>query len=208
MSQKIKPEERNAAIQELLTSGVGLKNLYRFVVQNPHLDLYDASQIVISRPNASICFTFDEWNAMERRVTKGRKGILYYDSDGHRQYVFDMNDTHGERYKREVLPMKVLLKGLEVLCETGYKETSADFYKIEGGVLEYYKKNDMLTEDSVKNRLIVEGVAYMLYSKTSYPKMHNIALRGMPYSLKENGELFKTIYFEVKTLTEKIKIDK
>lgn len=204
MSQKIKPEERNAAIQELLTSGVGLKNLYRFVVQNPHLDLYDASQIVISRPNASICFTFDEWNAMERRVTKGRKGILYYDSDGHRQYVFDMNDTHGERYKREVLPMKVLLKGLEVLCETGYKETSADFYKIEGGVLEYYKKNDMLTEDSVKNRLIVEGVAYMLYSKTSYPKMHNIALRGMPYSLKENGELFKTIYKESITLQQEI----
>ena len=204
MSQKIKPEERNASIQELLTSGVGLKNLYRFVVQNPHLDLYDASQIVISRPNASICFTFDEWNAMERRVTKGRKGILYYDSDGHRQYVFDMNDTHGERYKREVLPMKVLLKGLEVLCETGYKETSADFYKIEGGVLEYYKKNDMLTEDSVKNRLIVEGVAYMLYSKTSYPKMHNIALRGMPYSLKENGELFKTIYKESITLQQEI----
>jgi len=200
----VKKEDRDNAIQELLTSGVGLKNLYRFVVQNPHLDLYDASQIVISRPNASICFTFDEWNAMNRRVTKGRKGIAYYDSDGHKQYVFDMNDTHGERYKREVLPMKVLLKGLEVLCETGYKETSADFYKIEGGVLEYYKKNDMLTEDSIKNRLIVEGVAYMLYSKTSYPKMHNIALRGIPYSLKENGELFKTIYKESIALQQEI----
>ena len=54
----------------------------------------------------------------------------------------------------------------------------------------------MLTEDSIKNLLIVEGVAYSLYSKTSFPKSHNIALRGMPYSLKENSELFKTIYKE------------
>ena len=79
---------------------------------------------------------------------------------------------------------------------------SADFYKIEGGVLEYYKKNDMLTEDSVKNRLIVEGVAYSLYCKTSYPKTQNIVIRGMGYSLKENAELFKSIYKETKLLED------
>ena len=55
----IKKEDRDNAVQEILTSGVKLKNFYRFTVQNPHLELNEASQILSERTNASICFSFD-----------------------------------------------------------------------------------------------------------------------------------------------------
>ena len=88
--------ERNAKIAEMLKDGDGLKNFYRFVAQNPHIPLHDACQIIIERPNATVCYSFSEWTAMDRRVTKGRKGIAFYDSDGYKQFVFDANDTHGD----------------------------------------------------------------------------------------------------------------
>ena len=77
MSEMKRLSDRNRAIQEMLTSGEGLKTFYRFVANNPHIALHDACQIVIERPSASICFSFEEWNAQGRRVTKGRKGIPY-----------------------------------------------------------------------------------------------------------------------------------
>ena len=73
---------RNAAIQEMLTDGEKIKNFYRFVAQNPHISLHDACQIIISRPNAGVCYSFEEWNAMGRRITRGSKGVPYYDVDG------------------------------------------------------------------------------------------------------------------------------
>ena len=92
--------DRNSAIAEMLSDGEQLKNFYRFIAQNPHINLHDACQIVIERPNATVCYTFSEWAAMDRRVTKGRKGIVYYDNDGYKHFVFDANDTHGDnRYR-------------------------------------------------------------------------------------------------------------
>ena len=96
---------RNAAIQEMLTDGEKIHNFYRFVAQNPHISLRDACQIIISRPNASVCFSFDEWNAMGRRVTRGKKGVPYYDTDGHKHFVFDANDTKSYFvFRNEVVP--------------------------------------------------------------------------------------------------------
>ena len=82
MAETKRLSDRNKLIQELLTDGKGLMNFYRFVAQNPHINLHDACQIVINRPNASVCFLFSEWNEMDRRIIKGRKGIPYYDETG------------------------------------------------------------------------------------------------------------------------------
>ena len=54
MSEMKRLSDRNRAIQEMLTSGEGLKTFYRFVANNPHIALHDACQIVIERPSASI----------------------------------------------------------------------------------------------------------------------------------------------------------
>lgn len=95
MNETNRLTSRNSAIQAMLTSN-DIQNFYRFVAQNPHIDLHDACQIIIERPNASVCFSFEEWNAMDRRVLKGKKGISFYDADGIKRFVFDANDTHGD----------------------------------------------------------------------------------------------------------------
>ena len=71
--------ERNAKISAMLSDGDSLKNYYRFIAQNPHINLRDASQIVAERPSATVCYSFEEWNAMGRRITKGKKVISYID---------------------------------------------------------------------------------------------------------------------------------
>ncbi len=61
-----KQKSRNDRIAEMLASGEGLKNFYRFTAQNPHIDLHDACQIVLNRPKASIKTN----SAAQRRVSK------------------------------------------------------------------------------------------------------------------------------------------
>lgn len=196
MSETRRLSERNAAIAEMLSDGKRLKDFYRFTAQNPHIELHDACQIVIARPSASVCFSFEEWNAMGRRVTKGRKGIPYYDRDGNKQFEFDANDTHGEkRYQRLILPMKRLLEGLDAINDTSLAEGDrGDYRKIHTGVGEYLKENGNLTGDFERNRLLIEGITYSLYSKTGFPSGSGEELHGLPYSLTENAELFKEIY--------------
>ena len=49
-----KLSERNMAIAEMLSDGKKIKDFYRFAAQNPHFDLYYASQVIIQRPDASV----------------------------------------------------------------------------------------------------------------------------------------------------------
>lgn len=186
---------RNAAIQEMLTDGEKIQNFYRFVAQNPHISLHDACQIIISRPNAGVCYSFEEWNAMGRRITRGRKGVPYYDADGYKQFVFDANDTHGEeRYKRLVYPIKRMLQGLDALNGTEMdSDLRGDYRKIHVGVATYLQENGYFTDDEERNRLILEGVTYSLYSKTGFPKNYGITMHGMTGDLTDNAQLFKDV---------------
>lgn len=206
MSDIRRNADRNRAIQAMMTDGEQLKTFYRFVVNNPHIPLHDACQIVIERPNASVCFSFEEWNAQGRRVTKGRKGIPYYDGDGNKYFVFDVTDTHGEnRYRRITQPVKKILDGLDLLNGTEIADSNRGDYRIMlSGVVTYLGQNDFLTEnDEVRNRLIAEGVAYSLYSTTGFPKERGITLKGYPYGLNENADLFR----EVQKATEVLQQD-
>lgn len=186
---------RNAAIQEMLTDGEQIKNFYRFAAQNPHISLHDACQIIINRPTAGVCYSFEEWNAMGRRITRGKKGVPYYDADGHKQFVFDANDTHGEeRYKRLVYPIKRLLQGLDALNGTEMDaDLRGDYRKIHVGVATYLQENGYFTDDEERNRHILEGVTYSLYSKTGFPKSNGITMHGMTGDLTDNAQLFKDV---------------
>ena len=206
MSDIRRNADRNRAIQAMMTDGEQLKTFYRFVANNPHIALHDACQIVIERPNASVCFSFEEWNAQGRRVTKGRKGIPYYDCDGNKYFVFDVADTHGEnRYRRITQPVKKILDGLDLLNGTEIADSNRGDYRIMlSGVVTYLGQNDFLTEnDEIRNRLIAEGVAYSLYSTTGFPKERGITLKGYPYGLQENADLFR----EVQKATEVLQQD-
>ena len=186
---------RNAAIQEMLTDGEKIKNFYRFVAQNPHISLHDACQIIISRPNAGVCYSFEEWNAMGRRITRGSKGVPYYDVDGYKQFLFDANDTNGEeRYNRLVYPIKRLLDGLDALNGTEMDaDLRGDYRKIHVGVATYLQENGYFTDDEDRNRLILEGVTYSLYCKTGFPKSNGITMHGMTGDLTDNAQLFKDV---------------
>ena len=207
MSDIRRNADRNRAIQAMMTDGEQLKTFYRFVANNPHIALHDACQIVIERPNASVCFSFEEWNAQGRRVTKGRKGIPYYDSNGNKYFVFDVADTHGEnRYRRITQPVKKILDGLDLLNGTEIAESNRGDYRIMlSGVVNYLGQNDFLTEnDEIRNRLIAEGVAYSLYATTGFPKERGITLKGYPYGLQENADLFREVQKAVEVLQQDI----
>ncbi len=207
MSDIRRNADRNRAIQAMMTDGEQLKTFYRFVANNPHIALHDACQIVIERPNASVCFSFEEWNAQGRRVTKGRKGIPYYDGDGNKYFVFDVTDTHGEnRYRRITQPVKKILDGLDLLNGTEIAESNRGDYRIMlSGVVTYLGQNDFLTEnDEIRNRLIAEGVAYSLYSTTGFPKERGITLKGYLYGLQENADLFREVQKAVEVLQQDI----
>lgn len=197
---------RNAAIAAMLADGEQLKNFYRFVAQNPHINLHDACQIIIERPNATVCYSFNEWAAMDRRVTKGRKGIAYYDIDGYKQFVFDANDTHGDnRYSRPILPMKQLLGGLDELNGTEIADSEqSDYGKIQKGVRSYLTEQGELTGDGERDGLLVEGITYSLYSKTGFPKSAGIRLSELPYSYGENAEFIKEVYIQTNLLAQDI----
>ena len=207
MAEIKRTTDRNHAIQAMMTDGEQLKTFYRFVANNPHIALHDACQIVIERPNASVCFSFEEWNAQGRRVTKGRKGIPYYDGDGNKYFVFDVTDTHGEnRYRRAAQPVKKILDGLDLLNGTEIADSNRGDYRIMlSGVVTYLGQNDFLTEnDEIRNRLIAEGVAYSLYSTTGFPKERGITLKGYPYGLQDNADLFREVQKAVEVLQQGI----
>lgn len=207
MSDIRRNADRNRAIQAMMTDGEQLKTFYRFVANNPHIALHDACQIVIERPSASVCFSFEEWNAQGRRVTKGRKGIPYYDSDGNKYFVFDVTDTHGEnRYRRITQPVKKILDGLDLLNGTEIADSNRGDYRIMlSGVVTYLGQNDFLTEnDEIRNRLIAEGVAYSLYSTTGFPKERGVTLKGYPYGLQDNADLFREVQKAVEVLQQDI----
>ena len=154
-----------------------------------------------------MCFSFEEWNAQGRRVTKGRKGIPYYDSDGNKYFVFDVADTHGEnRYRRVTQPVKKILDGLDLLNGTEIADSNRGDYRIMlSGVVTYLGQNDFLTEnDEIRNRLIAEGVAYSLYSTTGFPKEQGITLKGYPYGLQDNADLFREVQKAVEVLQQDI----
>ena len=178
MSEIGRLSNRNRAIQEMMTDGERVQDFYRFAAQNPHISLHDACQIVLVRPKASVCFSFEEWHDMGRRISKGRKGIQYYDSDGNKSFVFDAVDTYGEtRFKREIFPMKCLLEGLDELNGTDLINSNRrDYQKVLSGVTQYLQQSEDFTDDEQYNRVLAEGISYSLYSTTGYPKENGIRL--------------------------------
>lgn len=206
MNETKRLSNRNEAVAAMLADGEQLKNFYRFIAQNPHINLHDACQIIVERPNATVCYSFGEWAAMDRRVTKGRKGIAYYDNDGYKQFVFDANDTHGDnRYSRPILPMKHLLSGLDEINGTELvSDERSDYRKIHKGVQLYLQEQGELTADEVYNKHLINGITYSLYCKTGFPKSASVRLDGLPYSYIENAAFVKDVYIRADMIAQDI----
>ncbi len=201
-----KLSERNVKIAAMLADGGQLKNFYRFIAQNPYINLHDACQIIIERPYATVCNTMEDWNAMGRRVTKGKKGIPYYDNDGYKRFVFDAADTHGDdRFQRDIIPLKHILIGLDELNGTSlYEDGRGEYRKIHNGVYSYLERQGELTGDEQHDRLLAEGITFLLYSKTGFPKTSGVHLHDLPYSYRDNADFVKELYIRSTILTQEI----
>ena len=206
MSENNRLSTRNAKIAAMLADGGQIKNFYRFIAQNPYINLHDACQIVLERPDATVCNTMEDWNAMGRRVTKGKKGIPYYDRDGYKRFVFDAADTHGDnRFQRDIIPLKHILIGLDELNGTSlYEDGRGEYRKIHGGVYSYLESRGELTGDEQRDSLLAESITFLLYSKTGFPKMSGIHLHGLPYSYRDNADFVKELYIRSNILTQEI----
>ncbi len=179
-----------------------MKRFYKFVNLNRHLSLHDVAEIFIKDKNLSICYSFEEWNAMERRIKSGHKGILYYDIDGNKKFVFNENSTYGETKYLKIYPSTSnLISSLDILnsnLEINYY--LSDYRKIYKNVKNFFQTNHLLYNHFLKDELIVEGVSYSLYIKSKIKDDEVIYLHPFPFSLKENANLFKEIY----ELTQKL----
>ena len=206
MSENNRLSTRNAKIAAMLADGGQIKNFYRFIAQNPYINLHDACQIIIERPDATVCNTMEDWNAMGRRVTKGKKGIPYYDNDGYKRFAFDAADTHGDdRFQRDIIPLKHILIGLDELNGTSlYEDGRGEYRKIHGGVYSYLERQGELTGDEQRDALLAEGITFLLYSKTGFPKTSGIHLHGLPYSYRDNADFVKELYIRSNILTQEI----
>lgn len=206
MSENNRLSTRNAIIAAMLADGGQLKNFYRFIAQNPYINLHDACQIIIERPDATVCNTMEDWNAMGRRVTKGKKGIPYYDNDGYKRFVFDAADTHGDdRFQRDIIPLKHILIGLDELNGTSlYKDGRGEYRKIHNGVYSYLERQGEFTGDEQRDRLLAEGITFLLYSKTGFPKTAGVHLHGLTYSYRDNADFVKELYIRSTILTQEI----
>ena len=198
--------EHRRTIYDLLANGNEIRNLYRFVSQNPHIDLREACQIILIRPTAGVCYSLQEWNEQGRRIKSGCHGIGYYDSDGNKRYVFDVADTYGkERYRRRIMPLNKILQGLDELNGTNQSESNRGAYNnIYFGVKTYLEGNENFYANEKKLRLYAEGIAYSLYSATAFPKDNGILLHGYPYSDKENALMLKEIFVWTDYVREEI----
>lgn len=50
MNETKRLSNRNEAVAAMLADGEQLKNFYRFIAQNPHINLHDACQIIVETP--------------------------------------------------------------------------------------------------------------------------------------------------------------
>jgi len=92
----------------ILESNIYLANFYKFRINNPTFNFAQAMQIFSSNPQVTICKSFDEWNALQRRIQRHSKGIPYIDENNPRwkHYVFDISQTYGVDYPPKIYPAR------------------------------------------------------------------------------------------------------
>lgn len=197
---------RNKMIAELFSDGEKLKAFYRFAVRNPHITLRDACQILILRPDATVCYGYDEWNEVGRWVKRGAKGISYYDYDGLRQFVYDASDTKGEnRALFPIIPVEHLLSGLDELNDTSFADGQEnDYDKTKKGVRFYLHEQGLFTGDEERDKFMCEGVAFSLYAQTGLSQGEEVTLTGLPFTYSENAEFVKEVYVQTAGLAQEI----
>ena len=205
MSNSERLTGRNALIAAMFEDANQLKHFYRFIALNPHINLHDACNILLARPDATICYPYEEWNELGRQVIRGKKSIAYYDYDGYKQYVFDVSDTRGESFTCSTMPIGNMLIGLNELNGADLSgENDSDYTKVLNGAKFYLHEQGLISGNEQRDELLAEGVAYLLYAKAGMPNDEQISLQGLPFTYKDNADFVKEVYVQAEMLAQEI----
>lgn len=89
-------------IERIWGHGQTLAGFYAFLVNNPHLTIWQSAQVYSANPNAMVCKSYEDWHEQDdRRIRRGEHGIAYYDENepNRKRYVFDISQTYGGESK-------------------------------------------------------------------------------------------------------------
>lgn len=205
MSNSNRLTGRNALIAAMFEDANQLKHYYRFIALNPHINLHDACNILLARPDATVCYPYEEWNELGRQVIRGKKSIAYYDYDGYKQYVFDVSDTRGENYSHSSIPIENMLTGFAELNGADISEADDnDYAKVLKATKFYLHEQGLTSGDEQRDELLSEGIAYSLYTKAGLPGIEQIGLQGLPFTYKDNADFVKEVYVQAEMLAQEI----
>lgn len=206
MSNSNRLTGRNALIAAMFEDGVQLKHYYRFIALNPHINLHDACNILLARPDATICYPYEEWNEIGRQVKRGKKSIAYYDYDGYKQYVFDVSDTRGDNQNHySAMPIENMIIGFSELNGVEITEAEeSDYTKLLKGTKFYLHEQGLNSGDEQRDELLAEGIAFSLYTKAGLHENEHIGLQGLPFSYQDNADFVKEVYVQAEMLYQEI----
>jgi len=156
----------NLAVENLLTSILGntiyLANFYNFRINNPKLNFAQAMQVFSSKPNATVCKSFDEWNYLKRRIIKGEKALYYINEDNpnRKNYVFDISQTYGVEYPPQTYDKREnLVEDVNKLCFIEYNSFENNYKFLIQAIRQYNTENLYSQENELEQKFFERYIA-------------------------------------------------
>ena len=157
---------------ELFFSNSGMvSKFYKFRFYNQQFDFNQSMQIFLTNPNVKLCKTFDEWNALGRRVSKGEKSIVYYDEDNptYRHHIFDISQTYGYYLDIKVNPRKKEIgKFIDTVNTSKQNYLGKEEYEILiQAIQNYCEENNINKSNEEENKFLYFNIANYINSAYS-----------------------------------------
>ncbi len=155
----------NDLVGNVLENTRYLAKFYTFRVNNPEFNFAQSMQIFSSNPRVTICKTFDEWNALKRRIIRHSKALSYIDENNpaKRNYVFDISQTYGVDYPPKIYPARnALVKDLNKLNLRQEKYVYNNYTDLISTIHTFLEENSYNKENTLDSKYLERYVAIFL----------------------------------------------
>lgn len=180
-------------IGNILDNAIYLADFYKFRINNPKFNFAQSMQIFSANPKVTVCKSFDEWNAIDRRIIRSSKGIAYIDENKPywKNYVFDIEQTYGTEYKKQVYPArKFLVRDIDRLNTIPLNLYVNSFENLLKVIQQYNVESGYSKENNIENTYLINYVAIFL-NVTFGSNLQNSNLELEELSLNKKLELFE-----------------
>lgn len=152
----------NDLVGNVLENAIYLANFFKFRVNNPEFDFAQSMQIFSSNPRVTICKTFDEWNALQRRIIRSSKALSYINADNptRKNYVFDISQTYGVDYPPKVYPARnTLVDDLNKLNYVKSKDLTNQYDSLIRTIDQFNMENGNIKPIELENKYLERFIA-------------------------------------------------